>query len=87
MSPCNWAIALRTAELVYKQLPRKNSVCNDSVQEIVRHYTDVDESSRLRTGWFQLEHARTQELILRHLPPPPATIIDAAEAQTSMPAG
>jgi ubiquinone/menaquinone biosynthesis C-methylase UbiE len=50
---------------------------NDTIQEIVRHYADADESSRLRTGWFQLEHDRTQELILRHLPPPPATIIDA----------
>ena len=45
--------------------------------EILSHYSEVDESSRLRTGWFQLEHARTQELILRHLPPAPATIIDA----------
>jgi ubiquinone/menaquinone biosynthesis C-methylase UbiE len=47
------------------------------VSEIVRHYDEVDESSRLRTGWFKLEHARTQELILRHLPPAPATIVDA----------
>ncbi len=45
--------------------------------EIVRHYGEVDESSRLRTGWFKLEHARTQELILRHMPPAPATIVDA----------
>lgn len=45
--------------------------------DIVSHYDEVDESSRLRTGWFQLEHARTQELILRHLPPAPATIVDA----------
>lgn len=45
--------------------------------EIIHHYSEVDESSRLRTGWFQLENARTQELILRHLPPAPATIIDA----------
>jgi ubiquinone/menaquinone biosynthesis C-methylase UbiE len=44
--------------------------------EIVGHYAKVDEASRLRTGWFQLEHARTQELILRHLPPAPATILD-----------
>lgn len=50
---------------------------DDSIREMVRHYRDADESSRLRTGWFQLEHARTQELILRHLPPSPATIIDA----------
>ncbi len=45
--------------------------------EIVRYYGDADEAERLRSGWFRLEHARTQELILRYLPPPPATIIDA----------
>jgi ubiquinone/menaquinone biosynthesis C-methylase UbiE len=50
---------------------------DDSIREIVNHYGDAEESSRLRTGWFQLERARTEELILRHLPPPPATIIDA----------
>ena len=50
---------------------------NDSILEIVRHYEDADEASRLRTGWFQLEQARTRELILRHLPPPPVTVIDA----------
>jgi ubiquinone/menaquinone biosynthesis C-methylase UbiE len=50
---------------------------NDSILEIVRHYEDADEDSRLRTGWFQLEQARTRELILRHLPPPPVTVIDA----------
>src|SRR5580704_17851540 len=54
---------------------------DDSIQEILRHYSEVDEASRLRLGWFQLEQARTQELILRHLPSAlatiPATIIDA----------
>jgi ubiquinone/menaquinone biosynthesis C-methylase UbiE len=45
--------------------------------EILSHYSEVDESSRLRTGWFQLEHARTRKLILRHLSPAPATVIDA----------
>jgi ubiquinone/menaquinone biosynthesis C-methylase UbiE len=50
---------------------------SDSEGRIVRYYGDADEDSRLRAGWFQLEHARTQELILRHLPPGPATIIDA----------
>jgi ubiquinone/menaquinone biosynthesis C-methylase UbiE len=49
----------------------------DSNREIVGFYTVADESSRLRTGWCPLEHTRTQELILRHLPPAPATIIDA----------
>jgi hypothetical protein len=34
MSPCNWAIALRTAELVYKQFPRQEFriSSNDSIQ-------------------------------------------------------
>jgi SAM-dependent methyltransferase len=50
---------------------------DDSLKEIVRHYSEVDEASRLRRGWFQLEQARTRELILRHLPPAPATVIDA----------
>ena len=44
--------------------------------EIVRHYNQADEASRLRTGWFQLEQVRTQELILRHIPPAPATVLD-----------
>ncbi len=48
-----------------------------SLNEIVHHYNEVDEASRLRQGWFQLEEARTRELIVRHLPPAPATIIDA----------
>jgi len=47
------------------------------MREMVRHYGEGDEASRLRTGWFQLERARTQELILRHLPAAPATVIDA----------
>ncbi|MGA2747031.1 MAG: methyltransferase domain-containing protein [Candidatus Sulfotelmatobacter sp.] len=42
-----------------------------------RYYSDQDESARLDSGWFRLERARTQELILRHLPPSPATVIDA----------
>ena len=45
--------------------------------EMVRHYSEVDESSRLRAGWFKLEQARTQELLLRYLPPAPAIIVDA----------
>ncbi len=48
----------------------------DSAKQIVQYYSEGDEDSRLRTGWFQLEHLRTQELLLRHLPPAPATVID-----------
>ena len=48
-----------------------------SSQRMVDYYSDADEASRLATGWFQLEQARTRELILRYLPPAPGTIIDA----------
>src|SRR3954468_8394617 len=47
-----------------------------SNERIVRYYDDGDEGSRLSAGWFQLEQARTRELILRHLPPAPAKVID-----------
>ena len=50
---------------------------SDSRARILDYYGGADEASRLSTGWFQLEQARTRELILRHLPPVPATIIDA----------
>jgi ubiquinone/menaquinone biosynthesis C-methylase UbiE len=48
-----------------------------SSERIVDFYGQADEASRLITGWFQLERARTQELIQRYLPPAPGTIIDA----------
>ena len=50
---------------------------NDSTRRVVSYYGSAEEESRLGTGWFQLEQARTRELILRHLPPAPATIVDA----------
>jgi len=49
---------------------------DNSAGELIRYYTVASEASRLRTGWFQLEQARTQELILRHLPPAPAKVLD-----------
>lgn len=49
----------------------------DSTGQVIRYYSEADEASRLSSGWFQLEQARTRELILRHLPPAPATIIDS----------
>jgi ubiquinone/menaquinone biosynthesis C-methylase UbiE len=47
-----------------------------SSDEMIRHYTQADEASRLRTGWFRLEQERTRELILRHLPAAPARVLD-----------
>lgn len=55
-------------------------MANNSADEMIRHYTAADEASRLRAGWFQLEQARTQELILRHLQPAPAKVLDVGGA-------
>ena len=55
----------------------------DPIQDIVAHYQEVDEDSRLRTGCFQLEFARTKELILRHLPQTPAVVADVGGASGS----
>ena len=44
---------------------------------MLQHYTQGNEASRLEIGCFQIERVRTQELILRHLPSPPAVIVDA----------
>ena len=46
------------------------------MREVIAHYEDCPEDSRLLTGWGQLEFARTQEIILRHLPPAPARVLD-----------
>jgi ubiquinone/menaquinone biosynthesis C-methylase UbiE len=48
-----------------------------SSDRIVEFYGSADEAARLSSGWFQLEQERTRELILRHLLPPPLTILDA----------
>jgi ubiquinone/menaquinone biosynthesis C-methylase UbiE len=49
---------------------------NQPPNEMLRHYQQVSESSRLSTGVFQIERARTEELILRNLLPAPATVLD-----------
>ncbi|HYH11451.1 MAG TPA: class I SAM-dependent methyltransferase [Thermomicrobiales bacterium] len=44
--------------------------------DILDHYASGYERVRLLTGPSQLELARTQELLTRYLPPPPAVILD-----------
>jgi ubiquinone/menaquinone biosynthesis C-methylase UbiE len=45
-------------------------------RDVIAHYEKADEDARLQAGWFQLEFARTKELILRSLPPAPALVLD-----------
>jgi ubiquinone/menaquinone biosynthesis C-methylase UbiE len=49
-------------------------------EEIIGYYQEVAEEGRLATGPFQLEFARTKEVVLRFLPPAPATILDVGGA-------
>ena len=48
---------------------------------IISHYTQsYDESTRLTDGFGQLERARTEELVARFLPEPPAVVLDVGGA-------
>ena len=44
--------------------------------EILGHYDSIREEDRISTGLGQLELLRTKEVLLRHLPRPPATVLD-----------
>jgi ubiquinone/menaquinone biosynthesis C-methylase UbiE len=44
--------------------------------EVLRYYALGFERDRLENDTFALERARTQELLSRHLPPPPARVLD-----------
>ncbi len=46
------------------------------VPEILGHYAAGVEQDRLSQGRSQLERVRTQELLARHLPSPPAVVLD-----------
>jgi ubiquinone/menaquinone biosynthesis C-methylase UbiE len=46
------------------------------MQEVVRFYSEVSEETRLSAGWGLLEFARSQEIVARHLPPQPCTVLD-----------
>ena len=47
---------------------------------IADYYDRAPEESRLEHGAFRLEELRTRELIERHAPPPPATVLDVGGA-------
>ena len=51
-----------------------------SFGDVVAFYDAYDEAGRLDALYFPLERARTEELILRHLPAPPGVIHDVGGA-------
>ena len=53
---------------------------DDIDPDIAEFYHRTSEETRLEEGAFQLEEARTRELILRFAPEPPATVLDIGGA-------
>ena len=49
-------------------------------KDVERYYLEAKESQRLAAGRGELERLRTQAILARHLPPPPATIFDVGGA-------
>jgi ubiquinone/menaquinone biosynthesis C-methylase UbiE len=49
---------------------------DDELDVVVRHYEREREEDRLIGGLAELELVRTQEILRRHLPPPPARVLD-----------
>jgi ubiquinone/menaquinone biosynthesis C-methylase UbiE len=53
------------------------SIPMSNTEDITNHYASGYEEDRLNTGIGQLERERTRELLMRFLPRPSATILDA----------
>jgi 2-polyprenyl-3-methyl-5-hydroxy-6-metoxy-1,4-benzoquinol methylase len=49
-------------------------------KEIEAHYLLGGESQRLSNEWGELERLRTRAILARHLPSPPAVILDVGGA-------
>jgi ubiquinone/menaquinone biosynthesis C-methylase UbiE len=47
---------------------------------VVRHYEAIQEEDRIAHGFSQLELVRVQEVLRRHLPSPPARVLDVGGA-------
>jgi ubiquinone/menaquinone biosynthesis C-methylase UbiE len=46
------------------------------MRDVVTHYESMREEARLSGGIAELELVRTREILRRHLPPPPAHVVD-----------
>lgn len=57
------------------QKSRKVGVMGDQ-EDVIRHYETIREEDRMSSGLGQLELVRTQEILQRHLPRPPARVLD-----------
>jgi SAM-dependent methyltransferase len=73
-----WVSARETAGLV---LCRSYAARMEGApREIIRHYETIEEGRRISEGLGQLELLRTQEVLGRHLPKSPSSIVDVGGA-------
>jgi ubiquinone/menaquinone biosynthesis C-methylase UbiE len=49
---------------------------DDPARDVVNHYEAIREEDRLERGAGRIELVRTQEILRRHLPAPPARVLD-----------
>ena len=68
----------RTARAMTRVWPYCSEVEED--EDVLRHYGSIREEDRITAGITQLELVRTQEVLRRHLPPPPARVLDVGGA-------
>jgi ubiquinone/menaquinone biosynthesis C-methylase UbiE len=66
--------------LSYRRTASKASAPSGSGDDVLRYYALGLEKDRLDEAYFPLERTRTRELIERHLPPPPGTVLDIGGA-------
>ena len=52
----------------------------DDIETVLQHYRSIREEERITSGLGHLELVRTQEILRRHLPPPPAGLLDVGGA-------
>jgi ubiquinone/menaquinone biosynthesis C-methylase UbiE len=57
-------------------IPKGLEMTSEFDTDILGHYNEGIEQDRLFGGRSQLELVRTQELLTRHLPPPPVVVLD-----------
>jgi ubiquinone/menaquinone biosynthesis C-methylase UbiE len=53
---------------------------DETTRQVVDYYNAFDEQTRLSHAWGQIEYVRTQDIILRHLKPQPAVVLDVGGA-------
>jgi ubiquinone/menaquinone biosynthesis C-methylase UbiE len=64
------------SRLVYDEASMSRDPKPSLDPEIQEYYARIPEETRLERGPFQLERVRTEELIARHAPSPPARVLD-----------